>query len=391
MRDILLLNERDIRHPQAGGAEVNLFQVGRRLAERGYRLTLFCTRFAGASAEEEIDGIRVVRFGNRLTYYLRLPRRVRSALPPGAAIIEHLCKLPFCTPLYTRAPVLAVTHHLFGRTAFWQAPFPVAAVVYSAEWLIPPVYRRCTFLAVSPSTRADLIHRGVDASRIRVVPNGVDCSHYAPLEAAPAAPPTVLALGRVEPYKRLDVVLRAFAQVRSRLPEARLLIVGSGTGLEAVREDIRRLNLTGCVSAPGLVSEEEKLRLIHSAHVAVSTSEKEGWGLTVLEAAACGLPTVASDVPGLRDAVVAGETGLLVPYDDAPATAEALTALLGDEARRQRLGRAARRWAERFSWDAVAEATAQSIEEAVTGTVADSPLQWFDDVGQRVERREVGC
>jgi glycosyltransferase involved in cell wall biosynthesis len=379
MRPLLVLNERDVRHPLAGGAEVNLFQVGRRLVEAGYRATLICTRFPGAPAEEVIDGIRVLRVGNRLTYYLRLPVRVRREMTPDTVIIEHLCKLPFCTPLYANVPTVAVTHHLFGRTAFWQVPFAVACVVVAAEWLIPPVYRKCQFIAVSPSTKQDLVERGVAAPRIRVIPNGVDCEWYRLPDHRIGTSPTLLVLGRVEPYKRIDVVLQALAGIRAQIPDARLCIVGGGTGLAAVRDEVRRLGLDGHVTCSGAVTEREKLRYIQAADLVLNASEKEGWGLTVLEAAACGVPAVASDVPGLRDAVLNEHTGVLVPYGDVAALVEATVGLLRDPERRRRLGGAARQWAERFSWDGVAEATAQCIEEVAGGVRAERRVEWFEE------------
>jgi glycosyltransferase involved in cell wall biosynthesis len=378
MRHLLLLNERDIRHPLAGGAEVNLFEVGRRLVDAGYRATLLCTRFDGAPAEEVIDGIRVLRAGNRLTYYLKMHSRVKRELTADTVIIEHLCKLPFCTPLYAGVPTLPVTHHLFGRTAFLQVPFVVAAVVVAAERLIAPVYRSCGFVAVSPSTKLDLIERGIVAQRIRIIPNGVDCERYRPAEGEGGGPPALLVMGRVEPYKRIDLILRSLVQIRRQVPDARLFVVGGGTGLDAVREQVRRFGLEAHVVCSGQVNEPDKLRYIHQSHLMLNASEKEGWGLTVLEAAACAVPTVASNVPGLRDAVLNGQTGVLVPYGDVEAMAGAAVEILRDPDRRRRLGLAARRWAERFSWDGVARATAQCIEEAAGGTGQGERLAWFD-------------
>jgi glycosyltransferase involved in cell wall biosynthesis len=297
---------------------------------------------------------------------------------PDTVIIEHLCKLPFCSPLYARVPTLAITHHLFGTTAFWQVPWAVAAVVVAAERLIPSVYRRCNFLAVSPSTKQDLIARGVAAERIRIVPNGVDCARYQPPRETPTGAPTLLWFGRVEPYKRLDVILHAFVRIRAQIPAVRLVIVGSGTGLERTRELAAQLGLADAVTCTGLVSEAEKIRHMHAAHLVLNTSEKEGWGLTVVEAGACGLPTIASDVPGLRDAVLHGHTGLLVPHGDVAALAAASVDLLRDHARRRQLGGAARRWAERFSWDGVARATAQAIEESAGGVPQGERVSWFD-------------
>ncbi len=378
MRHLLILNERDLRHPLAGGAEVNLFQVGRRLVAAGYRATLICTRFAGAAAEEAIDGIRVVRVGNRLTYYLQLPARVRREISDDTVIVEHLCKLPFCTPLYAGVPTVPVTHHLFGRTAFWQVPFLVASVVVAAERLIPPLYRKCHFIAVSPSTKHDLIERGLAAEHIRVIPNGVDCDWYTVPPPRIGAAPTLLAMGRVEPYKRIELIVQAIGRLRQRIPEVRLIVVGGGTGLEGVRAEVRRLGLQAQVTCTGAVSEQEKLQYLQTSDVMLNASEKEGWGLTVLEAAACGVPSVVSDVPGLRDAVRHDRTGLLVPHGDVEALAEAAAELLRDVNRRRRLGRAARAWAERFSWDAVAEATAQHIEEAAGHPPAGRRIAWFE-------------
>jgi glycosyltransferase involved in cell wall biosynthesis len=90
--------------------------------------------------------------------------------------------------------------------------------------------------------------------------------------------------------------------------------------------------------------------------VHVLTSPKEGWGISILEAAACGTPTVASDAPGLRDAVRDGETGLLAPHGDVDALADRLERLLADADLRERMGAAARRFAENLGWDASARA-----------------------------------
>lgn len=380
MRHLVLLNERDALHPNAGGAEVNLFEVTRRLVARGYRATLLCESFAGARREEVVDGIRIRRLGSRLAYYLRVPSALRAEADDSSLVIEHLCKVPFLSPLYSRRPVLAVAHHLFGSTTFRQVALPIAAGVFASELLIPPVYRRCPFIAVSPSTRDDLIRRGVRGERIRIIPNGVDCDHYQPPAEEPRGAPQLLAFGRIEPYKRFDLILRIFARVRQEIPDARLLIVGGGTGLDAVRADIRRLQLAGAATSTGPVDERDKIRHLQSSHLVLNTSEKEGWGLTVLEAGACARPTLASDVPGLRDSVLHDRTGLLLPHGDVEAFARAAIALLRDRERRLALGRAARAWAQRFSWDGVAEATAEQIEEACGAARQRAPQRWFAEI-----------
>ena len=361
-RRILVMNERDLRHPQAGGAEVHCFEICRRLVDGGDDVTLLASGFPGAPAEEAVEGVRVVRLGNRFTYYTRVVgayRRLRVEAHFDV-VVEDLNKFPFFARFWVREPLLVFAHHLFGRTAFRQVAFPVAAAIVAAEWLVPRLYRRLPVVAVSASTRDELLRGGLRPADVRVIPNGLDHERYRPGTAPRAAVPTVLVLGRVEPYKRIELLVDAVAA----LPGVRLIVAGSGTGLAAVRARVAARRLEGRVELLGWVDEAEKVRLLQTAHVFASTSEKEGWGLTVLEAAACGTPAVATDVPGLRDAVRDGETGLLVPPGDPAALARILGRVLDDGALRARLGAGAIRWAARFRWDAVAAEVSEALEAA---------------------------
>ena len=306
MRRILVMNERDLRHPQAGGAEVHCFEVFRRLVAGGDEVTLLSVSFPGAAAEEWVAGIRVRRLGPRPIYYLRVPavyRRLRHEAQPDV-VVEDLNKFPFFARFWVRDPLVVFAHHFFGRTAFRQTAFPMAAALVLAEWLVPRAYRGLPMVAVSPSTRDELVRGGIRAADVRVIPNGLDHEHYRPGTGPRAARPTLLALGRIEPYKRTELLVDAVA----RLPGVRLIVAGDGTGLAAVRTRIAACGVGDRVEVRGVVSEDEKVRLLQTAHVIASASEKEGWGLTVLEAAACGTPAVVTDVPGLRDAVRDGET-----------------------------------------------------------------------------------
>jgi glycosyltransferase involved in cell wall biosynthesis len=240
----------------------------------------------------------------------------------------------------------------------------VAALVVAAEWLVPRVYRRASFVAISDSSRDDMVERGIPAAAIRVVLCGVDHARYRPDPAARDARPLVVFVGRLERYKRLDVLLEAVAALRGRGRDVHAVIAGAGDALEAVRAQVRALGLEGCVAVPGFVDEAEKVRLLQAAHVAVQPSEKEGWGLTVIEANACGTPCVAAAVPGLRDSVRDGETGLLVAPRDAGALAAALERVLGDESLRTRLATGALAWAARFRWEDAAAAVGETLDAA---------------------------
>ncbi len=373
---IFILNERDLENPRAGGVEVNLVEIFSRLVERGFRVTLVCAGFRGAAPRASQRGIEVLRAGNRYTFYARGPllfRRLARASRGPAVLVEHLAKLPFYGPLYSPFPVLAIVHHLFGATAFRQVNPAVAAITYASELLIPAIYRRVPMAAVSPSTRDDLIARGVAADHIRLVPNGVDRAQYNPGDREPG--PVILSLGRVEPYKRIDVVVSALPRIRAVVPDARLVIVGRGSATAALERQVAALGLADAVTFRGFVEEDEKVALYRGARVFVNPSEKEGWGLTVLEANACGVPAVASDVPGLRDAVRRDETGLLVPYGDVGAFAEAIARILRDHDTWRRFRAGALAWAAEFDWDAVTDA----IETMIEGlTAAPAPAQAKD-------------
>jgi len=261
--------------------------------------------------------------------------------------------------------VVVLAHHFFGRTAFRQAAAPLAAALVAAEWLVPRLYRGLPVVAVSPSTRDELVRGGLAPGDVRVVPNGIDHRRYRPGSGALAPVPTVLVLGRVEPYKRTELLVDAVAT----LPGARLIVAGTGTGVAAVRARIAARGIAGRADLLGFVPEDEKVRLLQTAHVVASASEKEGWGLTILEAAACGAPAVVRDVPGLRDAVRDGESGLVVPAGDPGALAQGLGRVLADPALRARLSAGALRWAARFDWDAAA-AEVSAVLDAARGVPA---------------------
>jgi glycosyltransferase involved in cell wall biosynthesis len=225
-------------------------------------------------------------------------------------------------------------------------------------------------VAVSQSTKEDLVRRGMRADLIEVIPNGIDIDHYAP-DPSVLAPkrPTLLFLGRLKKYKRVDLVLDAVAALAQEGLDVELLVGGDGEERESLRAQARRLGIEGRVRVLGFVAEERKLELLRRAWVHVLTSRKEGWGISNLEAAACGTPSVVSDSPGLRESVVHGETGLLVPHGDVPALARALGTLLRDHELRARMSRQARAFAERFSWGASADA----VEAVLRRVVGERP------------------
>lgn len=358
--NILVLNWQDRLNPQAGGAETHLHEIFGRLAERGHRVSLLVSGWDGAEPRATVDRMEVHRTGGRYTFNIAAPvyyrRRFRQR--EFDVVVEDLNKVPLLTPLWAKHPLALLVHHLFGATAFEEASAPVAAITWLLERPLGRVYRNIPTMAVSRSTARDLGERGLPEDDIAVIPNGVDLSHCTP--GAPGdrfETPTLLYLGRLKRYKRVDLPIRALAALRDRGLEVRMAVAGTGDHAGALRALVAELGLEAAVRFAGFVSEEEKLELFRRAWVHVLTSPKEGWGITNLEAAACGTPTVASDSPGLRDSVLDGETGFLVPHGDVGALAERIRTLIEDETLRERMGVKAREFAERFTWSRAADDT----------------------------------
>jgi glycosyltransferase involved in cell wall biosynthesis len=356
---ILVLNWLDRENPRSGGAETHLHEVFGRLASYGHDVTALVSGWPGCASPATLDGMQVHRSGRRYTFSLTAPRDYRRLFSGRTfdVVVEDLNKVPLFSPFWVEAPVVLLAHHLFGSTAFQAAPAPVAAATWLLEQTIPRVYAQTPTIAVSESTEQDLVERGLSKSRIVVVHNGVDVDRHRPDPgSAETERPTLLFLGRLKRYKRVDLVLEAVAALAREGLDVELVVAGEGEELEPLRAHASRLGIEGRVRLLGFVDERLKLELLRRAWVHVLTSTKEGWGLSNLEAAACGTPSVASDSPGLRESVLDGETGFLVPHGDMAALTAALGTLLRDRDLRARMGRRARTFAEGFGWDAAARA-----------------------------------
>ena len=358
--NLVLVNWQDRANPHAGGAEIHLFEIFDRLAARGHRIRLVCSGWEGAARRTSIGGIEVQRTGGRHSFALLGRGAVRSALRAERPdiLIEDVNKLPLFTPALWRGAHVTIVPHLFGGTAFQEVDPLQAAIVWAAERPLPRAYARSFFHVISESTRDDLVARGIPAARITVIHPGVDPVWFVPDPGVGRTQaPSFLYLGRLKRYKGVEAALRAFALARATRRDLTLDVAGTGddrTRLEALARD---LGVAEGVRFHGFVSEERKRELLRTTWANVFPSPKEGWGITIVEAGACGTPSLASDSPGLRDSVRHGETGYLVPHGDAPALAERFLAFAADPALMTRLGQAARRFAEAHTWDRAALAT----------------------------------
>ncbi len=364
---ILLLNWQDIKNPFGGGAEVYLHQIFKRLAAQGHEITLLCSQFQGAPAEEEIDGLRIVRSGNRSLFNFAVPIEYAKRFRHEGydIVIDDINKIPFYTPLFIREPLLGMVMHLFGNAIFKEASVLAATYVYGAERLAHSVYRKTPLVAISESTRQELLSHGCQEENIFLVPCAVNHEIYHQLPGVIRTEPMIGYIGRIKKYKSVDHLLRAFAIALKEMPQTKLIIIGEGDGRLAFERLSRELHIDHATTFTGFLPVEEKVRLLNQMQIVVNTSAKEGWGLTVTEANACGTPAIASDVPGLRDAVIDGETGLLYEYGNIEQLAEKILLLLRDEHLRARLTTGALAYAQSLTWDASAKIMLDVIEKVL--------------------------
>jgi glycosyltransferase involved in cell wall biosynthesis len=355
---ILIINWRDLRNPWTGGAEIHIHEIASRLvSDYGHQVFYLCNRFKGdLPTKDSYDGIEFFRVGTEYTFNFHVPfwlRKNLSGIQPDL-IIEDVNKIPFYTPLYVKRPVLMLVPHLFSETVFREVNFVFGMYVYLAEKLIPSVYKNCYLNAISQSTKEDLVKKGFLPDKISVIECGIDQETYRP-SGEKFNVPTVIYAGRLKKYKCVHHLLEAVSRVKPKLPEVKLYVVGDGDHRQKLVAYAAKLNLKETVTFTGYISQEEKVELLQKSHLLVYPSIKEGWGISNLEANACGTPALAANVPGLRDSVSLGESGLLYPFGDVAKMAESILSILTDSVLREKLQQGGLRWASRFTWEKTAE------------------------------------
>jgi glycosyltransferase involved in cell wall biosynthesis/O-antigen/teichoic acid export membrane protein len=359
---ILVLNWRDIRNPDAGGAEVVTHEVARRWVEWGHEVTLLTSKFPGCRSDEVLDGVRIRRRGSLRsgTFHLLVQREL-SRVRGFDVIVDEINTAPFLTPLWRRRlpPIVGFIHQLADDVLDAELPRPLAAV---GRWLEPRalrLYRDVPVVTVSNSTRDDLERIGLE--HVSVIPDGRDEPPELD-DVAKEEAPTLLYVGRLASNKRPDHAIETYRAVCRELPDARLWIVGQGP-----LEDELAADLPEGAELLGFLPRDELYERMRRAHCLVVPSVREGWGLVVIEANSVGTPAVAYDVPGLRDSVRDGVTGRLAPAGDTEALAREALALLGDPRSYLEMSRRAQEWAGGFSWDE----TARRLLDVIEGSPAE--------------------
>jgi glycosyltransferase involved in cell wall biosynthesis len=350
IKHVHLFAFRDLDDPTGGGAEEHAAQVCAHLALAGLDVTMHTGRVEGAPREVTRDGYRVLRRGGRLGVFAMSPfDEITGRMGPCDGLIEVFHGVPFFAPLWSRKPQIGLVHHVHLGTWDMLLPGPLGRVgEFFERHAVPIVYRKRALVTAALSARDEIVeHYRVAPERIDIAYHGIDPRFTTGGSRSPR--PLVVTVARMMPQKGLDDLLPALVDVRARVPDVEAVIVGDGPHRARLEAKAAALGAGDWLRFVGRVSDDELVSWYQQAWVVTSASKREGFGLTLTEANACGTPVVATRIPGHLDAVDEGRSGLLV--DNLTELADAVVALLNDPDRRNELSAGALAHAARFTWE----------------------------------------
>ena len=345
---------RDLDDPEAGGSELHAHRIATAWAKAGIEVVMRTSMVAGQPTEIVRDGYTVIRRGGRYAVFAQVfMEGLRHRSKPGEALVETWNGMPFFSPVWYRGPRIVVLHHVHGPMWKMSLSRGLAWIGEAIEKVLaPPLYRSSEVVTLSASSKLEIVEQmHLPASRITVVPPGIE-PRFIP-GGITSVDPLVVAVGRLVPVKQFDRLIETLVDAKTSVPALRAIIVGEGYLRPELETLIRDSNAEEWISLPGRLDDNEVVALYQQATVVASASLREGWGMTLTEAAACGTPSVATDIAGHRDAVVKGVSGVLAA--EGQPLVSALVSILSDPAERQRLSDGALSVAAGFSWDRTAE------------------------------------
>lgn len=354
--NILIYNWRDIKNPAAGGAEVFTHEIAKRLVSQGHEISLFTSAFDGCKRTETVDGVQIIRSGNRYTVYFKAEQYYKKHAGEFDVVIDEINTRPFMTPKFVKdgTPVIALIHQLAREFWFLETRFPVNWLGYHLledRWL--KNYIDIPTMTVSQSTKHDLIDLGF--KDLTIISEGLN---IVPVPAVPEKEeePTFIFVGRMGHAKRPDHVVEAFIHINKSIPNAKLWMVGDGV----MKQELEKKKLGG-VTFFGYVAADKKYELMSRAHAILVPGVREGWGLIVTEANAMGTPAIGYNIHGLRDSIRDGETGFLC--DPTPeGMAKQAVEFMRDTGMQRKFSENSLEWAREFDWSKSAEEFLNTME-----------------------------
>jgi len=356
---ILWLNWRDIKNPEAGGAEVFTHEIMSRLAEMGYTISLFTAEFENCNKIEEFNNMTIIREGCKYSVYAKAKSYYKSHADEFDIVIDEINTKPFLTPKFVKGkPILAVIHQLAREFWFYETHFPLNYLGYyylEPKWL--SYYRNIPTITVSNSTKQDLTMMGF--KNIMIVPEGLSIRPLTQVKQKGTSP-IIAFLGRLKKAKLPDKALEAFYLINREINSAQMWVIGDGY----MRKELEKI-CNKDVTFYGYVEDELKYELLSKAHIILVPGIREGWGLNVTESNAMGTPAVVYDIPGLRDSVKDGETGLIVKENSPSGLANSTIFLLKNPDILTKISNNALFLSKQFSWDKSAHEFDQILKNLI--------------------------
>lgn len=364
--NILLLSWRGPGHPNAGGAEISTHEHAKGWVRAGHSVTLFTSFYEGAKTEEILDGVKIIRKGNQIlgVHLNTVFWYLFGDHPKYDIVVDQFHGIPFFIPFYVRAKKIAFIHEVAKEV--WRTNFSLipAIVGEMLEPLTFKLYKKTSFMTVSESTKKDLITWGIPDEKIKVIHNGVTIQPFNKLPSKEKIK-TLIFLGAISKDKGIEDALKVLSILIKKDELFKLWVVGKSHPryLQDLKKLSRKFNIEKYVKFWGYVSQKLKFELLSRAHVLVNPSIREGWGLTVIEAASQGTPTVAYNVPGLKDSIRSGKTGILCQDKTPSALAESILNLLSNEKIYIKISDNAKQWTKKFSWEKAGDISLKLLEK----------------------------
>lgn len=355
---ILILNWRDITHPWAGGAERHIHELAKNWVEWGHQVTILSGGYKTAKKRDYIDGIEIIRLGNTYNIFFLWPFLYWWKLRKNHydCLIDTAHGISFMAPLFVKLPTILILHH--DHKELWKTEFNklISRIgIFFEKRILPKIYKQSYVFTLSKDSRNHFIRVGY--KNVFAIPPGIIRPKLSSRRKFKT--PTICYLGRLRKYKRVDLLLNLLSKL-SKKSDVRLIILGDGQDRRRLENLCKKRYLQNKMIFKGFVSEKEKYQILSKSWILAFPSIIEGWGLVALEAASCGTPTIAFKVPGLKDAVKEGVSGILVQNEDQ--YLEATQLLINNSTLRHKLSRQSLDWAKEFRWDKSAQTCIKIID-----------------------------
>ena len=356
---VLWFNHRDISHPRAGGAERTILELSKKFGRIGIQITLVTGGTRKGEPVSTPENLDINRFRGNLGPHFAHPHFLKGDYDVVVDDLAHV--VPWFSEMVGSIPGTVFFRHLHARSLKGQVSRPLELSLGLIERNYGRIYKKWPFVTESSTGVSDLKNMRIQPERIVQIEPGVDTDKFRP--GAKTDFPSIVFVGRMMEYKRPDHAVIAMKQVTSQFPDAKLLMVGDGPFLNHVRNLVSSLKLGSNVEILGKISDQELVRILSASWVNIHTSITEGWGYSIMEASACGVPTVAYRVPGVVDAIDPDRNGYLVQDGN---LGELSKALISQFSSPESMAASSRHYAELHTWEKSANKWSQHLKNVAS-------------------------